>query len=126
MRRVQGQCGPPTQRPYDIHSGNAVESLVQLFSTASVQYVPSWSKDMVALLRKVRPPGARAGPGPCPEGGWRAVSLPSSRQPVGRLAVLQQPRRSEAGSGLGHGAVPSSQPHGLVLGRWSPSCRRAR
>ncbi|XP_015445651.1 serine/threonine-protein kinase 32C [Pteropus alecto] len=40
-------------RPYDIHSGNAVESLVQLFSTASVQYVPSWSKDMVALLRKL-------------------------------------------------------------------------
>lgn len=65
---MQGQCGPPTQRPYDIHSGNAVESLVQLFSTASVQYVPSWSKDMVALLRKVKPPGARAGPGPLSRG----------------------------------------------------------
>ncbi|CAO2583722.1 Serine/threonine-protein kinase 32C [Lemmus lemmus] len=40
-------------RPYDIHSNNAVESLVQLFSTVSVQYVPTWSKEMVALLRKV-------------------------------------------------------------------------
>ncbi|XP_077933069.1 serine/threonine-protein kinase 32C isoform X2 [Halichoerus grypus] len=39
-------------RPYDIHSSNAVESLVQLFSTASVQYVPTWSKGMVGLLRK--------------------------------------------------------------------------
>lgn len=50
---------PPPQRPYDIHSSNAVESLVQLFSTVSVQYVPTWSKEMVALLRKVspRPPG---------------------------------------------------------------------
>lgn len=42
-----------TQRPYDIHSSNAVESLVQLFGTASVQYAPSWSKGTVALLRKV-------------------------------------------------------------------------
>ncbi|MEJ1273694.1 serine/threonine kinase 32C [Cricetulus griseus] len=41
------------QRPYDIHSSNAVESLVQLFSTVSVQYVPTWSKEMVALLRKL-------------------------------------------------------------------------
>ncbi|XP_061047684.1 serine/threonine-protein kinase 32C [Eubalaena glacialis] len=40
-------------RPYDIHSGNAAESLVQLFSTVSVQYVPTWSKEMVALLRKL-------------------------------------------------------------------------
>ncbi|KAM7074074.1 serine/threonine-protein kinase 32C isoform 2-T2 [Molossus nigricans] len=40
-------------RPYDIHSSDAVESLVQLFSTVSVQYVPSWSKEMVALLRKL-------------------------------------------------------------------------
>ncbi|EPY86979.1 serine/threonine-protein kinase 32C [Camelus ferus] len=39
-------------RPYDIHSSNAVDSLVQLFSTVSVQYVPTWSKEMVALLRK--------------------------------------------------------------------------
>nr|XP_060499015.1 serine/threonine-protein kinase 32C [Panthera onca] len=39
-------------RPYDVHSSNAVESLVQLFSTVSVQYVPTWSKEMVALLRK--------------------------------------------------------------------------
>lgn len=52
---------PPPQRPYDIHSSNAVESLVQLFSTASVQYVPSWSKEMVGLLRKVSP-SARGGP----------------------------------------------------------------
>lgn len=44
---------PCPQRPYDIHSSNAVESLVQLFSTVSVQYVPTWSKEMVALLRKV-------------------------------------------------------------------------
>ncbi|XP_072828242.1 serine/threonine-protein kinase 32C isoform X2 [Vicugna pacos] len=40
-------------RPYDIHSSNAVDSLVQLFSTVSVQYVPTWSKEMVALLRKL-------------------------------------------------------------------------
>ncbi|XP_004579790.2 serine/threonine-protein kinase 32C isoform X1 [Ochotona princeps] len=40
-------------RPYDIHSSNAVESLVQLFGTASVQYAPSWSKGTVALLRKL-------------------------------------------------------------------------
>lgn len=44
---------PCLQRPYDIHSSNAVESLVQLFSTVSVQYVPTWSKEMVALLRKL-------------------------------------------------------------------------
>ncbi|CAK6436025.1 unnamed protein product [Pipistrellus nathusii] len=40
-------------RPYDIHSSDTMESLVQLFSTVSVQYVPSWSKEMVALLRKL-------------------------------------------------------------------------
>ncbi|XP_038599972.1 serine/threonine-protein kinase 32C isoform X2 [Tachyglossus aculeatus] len=40
-------------RPYDIHSSNPVESLVQLFSTMSVQYVTTWSKEMVALLRKL-------------------------------------------------------------------------
>ncbi|KAB0354129.1 hypothetical protein FD755_023175 [Muntiacus reevesi] len=40
-------------RPYDIHSSSAVESLVQLFSTVSVQYVPAWSKETVALLRKL-------------------------------------------------------------------------
>jgi len=45
-------CFP--QRPYDIHSNNPVESLVQLFSTVSVQYSSTWSKEMVALLRKVR------------------------------------------------------------------------
>nr|XP_005908154.1 PREDICTED: serine/threonine-protein kinase 32C [Bos mutus] len=37
-------------RPYDIHSSSAVQSLVQLFSTVSVQYVPAWSKETVALL----------------------------------------------------------------------------
>lgn len=48
-------CSPasPAQRPYDIHSSSAAESLVQLFSTVSVQYVPAWSKETVALLRKV-------------------------------------------------------------------------
>ncbi|XP_053548567.1 serine/threonine-protein kinase 32C [Bombina bombina] len=40
-------------RPYDIHSNNAVESLVQLFSTVTVQYISVWSKDMIALLRKL-------------------------------------------------------------------------
>ncbi|OXB82532.1 UNVERIFIED_CONTAM: hypothetical protein H355_005787 [Colinus virginianus] len=40
-------------RPYDIHSNNPVESLVQLFSTVSVQYSSSWSKEMVSLLRKL-------------------------------------------------------------------------
>ena len=30
-----------------------MQSLVQLFSTVSVQYVPAWSKETVALLRKV-------------------------------------------------------------------------
>lgn len=42
------------QRPYDIHASNSVESLIQLFSTVSVQYSPTWPKDLVALLRKVR------------------------------------------------------------------------
>uniref|UniRef100_A0A8C5TYY2 Serine/threonine kinase 32C n=1 Tax=Malurus cyaneus samueli TaxID=2593467 RepID=A0A8C5TYY2_9PASS len=42
-------CG----RPYDIHSNNPVESLVQLFSTVSVQYSSAWSKEMIALLRKL-------------------------------------------------------------------------
>ncbi|CAJ0923623.1 unnamed protein product, partial [Ranitomeya imitator] len=40
-------------RPYDIHSSNPVETLVQLFSTITVQYSSVWSKDMIALLRKV-------------------------------------------------------------------------
>lgn len=43
-----------TQRPYDIHASNSVESLMQLFSTVSVQYSPAWPKDLVSLLRKVR------------------------------------------------------------------------
>lgn len=53
LGKVPGVVHPCPQRPYDIHSSNAVESLVQLFSTVSVQYVPTWSKEMVALLRKV-------------------------------------------------------------------------
>uniref|UniRef100_A0A663E8G6 Serine/threonine-protein kinase 32C n=2 Tax=Aquila chrysaetos chrysaetos TaxID=223781 RepID=A0A663E8G6_AQUCH len=40
-------------RPYDIHSNNPVESLVQLFSTVSVQYSSAWSKEIIALLRKL-------------------------------------------------------------------------
>ncbi|MEE6486472.1 hypothetical protein FKM82_014609 [Ascaphus truei] len=40
-------------RPYDIHSSNPVESLVQLFSTVTVQYSSVWSKDMIGLLRKL-------------------------------------------------------------------------
>lgn len=42
------------QRPYDIHASNSVESLIQLFSTVSVHYSPSWPKELVSLLRKVR------------------------------------------------------------------------
>ena len=41
------------QRPYDIHASNSVESLIQLFSTVSVQYSPAWPKNLVSLLRKV-------------------------------------------------------------------------
>uniref|UniRef100_A0A8C3AUD0 Serine/threonine kinase 32C n=1 Tax=Cyclopterus lumpus TaxID=8103 RepID=A0A8C3AUD0_CYCLU len=40
-------------RPYDIHASNSVESLIQLFSTVSVQYSPAWPKDLVSLLRKL-------------------------------------------------------------------------
>uniref|UniRef100_A0A3B4VCN2 non-specific serine/threonine protein kinase n=1 Tax=Seriola dumerili TaxID=41447 RepID=A0A3B4VCN2_SERDU len=40
-------------RPYDIHANNSVESLIQLFSTVSVQYSPAWPKDLVSLLRKL-------------------------------------------------------------------------
>ncbi|XP_069467519.1 serine/threonine-protein kinase 32C isoform X1 [Ambystoma mexicanum] len=40
-------------RPYDIHSTNPVETLLQLFSTVTVQYASVWSKDMIALLRKL-------------------------------------------------------------------------
>ncbi|KAA0718378.1 Serine/threonine-protein kinase 32C [Triplophysa tibetana] len=40
-------------RPYDIHSSNSVESLLQLFSTVSVQYSSAWHKDLVSLLRKL-------------------------------------------------------------------------
>lgn len=73
------------QRPYDIHSSNAVETLVQLFSTMSVQYVPSWSKEMVALLRKVSPPALCRGgqhlvptheSAPSPSGGPLSCSRP--------------------------------------------------
>ncbi|XP_028323487.1 serine/threonine-protein kinase 32C isoform X3 [Gouania willdenowi] len=40
-------------RPYDIHATNSVESLIQLFSTVSVQYSPAWPKDLVSLMRKL-------------------------------------------------------------------------
>ncbi|KAL2083557.1 hypothetical protein ACEWY4_021330 [Coilia grayii] len=40
-------------RPYEIHTSDSVESLLQLFSTVSVQYCPTWSKDLVSLLRKL-------------------------------------------------------------------------
>ncbi|KAJ0004938.1 hypothetical protein NQD34_011152 [Periophthalmus magnuspinnatus] len=40
-------------RPYDIHASNSVESLLQLFSTISVQYSPAWPKDLVSLMRKL-------------------------------------------------------------------------
>uniref|UniRef100_A0A3P9K829 Serine/threonine kinase 32C n=1 Tax=Oryzias latipes TaxID=8090 RepID=A0A3P9K829_ORYLA len=40
-------------RPYDIHASNSVESLIQLFSTVSVHYSPSWPKELVSLLRKL-------------------------------------------------------------------------
>ncbi|XP_043112041.1 serine/threonine-protein kinase 32C isoform X2 [Puntigrus tetrazona] len=40
-------------RPYDIHASNSVESLLQLFSTVSVQYSSSWHKDLISLLRKL-------------------------------------------------------------------------
>ncbi|XP_034079339.1 serine/threonine-protein kinase 32C isoform X2 [Gymnodraco acuticeps] len=40
-------------RPYDIHASNSVESLMQLFSTVSVQYSAAWPKDLVSLLRKL-------------------------------------------------------------------------
>ncbi|KAE8590254.1 hypothetical protein XENTR_v10017992 [Xenopus tropicalis] len=40
-------------RPYDIHSSSPVETLVQLFSTVTVQYSSVWSKDMTGLLRKL-------------------------------------------------------------------------
>ncbi|XP_072095871.1 serine/threonine-protein kinase 32C isoform X1 [Mobula birostris] len=40
-------------RPYDIHSSITVESLIQLFSTVSVQYSCTWTKEVVTLLRKL-------------------------------------------------------------------------
>ncbi|XP_060698381.1 serine/threonine-protein kinase 32C [Hemiscyllium ocellatum] len=40
-------------RPYDIHSSVTVESLIQLFSTVSVQYSSTWTKEVVTLLRKL-------------------------------------------------------------------------
>ncbi|XP_024001690.1 serine/threonine-protein kinase 32C-like, partial [Salvelinus sp. IW2-2015] len=39
-------------RPYEIHASNSVESLMQLFSTVSVQYNTAWPKDLVHLMRK--------------------------------------------------------------------------
>lgn len=60
---------------------------MQLFSTVSVQYVPTWSKETVALLRKVSPalPGARGprheglDPASCPRVG-------SAETPAGKAA----------------------------------------
>ncbi|XP_049620543.1 serine/threonine-protein kinase 32C [Suncus etruscus] len=40
-------------RPYDIQPSSSVDSLVQLFGTATVQYAPAWSRDTVVLLRKL-------------------------------------------------------------------------
>uniref|UniRef100_A0A8C8H5S5 Protein kinase domain-containing protein n=1 Tax=Oncorhynchus tshawytscha TaxID=74940 RepID=A0A8C8H5S5_ONCTS len=40
-------------RPYEIHASNSVESLMQLFSTVSVQYNTAWPKDLVHLMRKL-------------------------------------------------------------------------
>ncbi|KAJ8359868.1 hypothetical protein SKAU_G00163930 [Synaphobranchus kaupii] len=40
-------------RPYEIHASNSVESLMQLFSTVSVQYCPAWPKELISLLRKL-------------------------------------------------------------------------
>ncbi|CAB1343461.1 unnamed protein product [Coregonus sp. 'balchen'] len=40
-------------RPYEIHASNSVESLMQLFSTVSVQYNSTWPKDLVHLMRKL-------------------------------------------------------------------------
>lgn len=43
---------------------------MQLFSTVSVQYAPTWSKGMVALLRKVSPPPLHPKDGPHTRGAW--------------------------------------------------------
>ncbi|KAF3842510.1 hypothetical protein F7725_024461 [Dissostichus mawsoni] len=37
-------------RPYDIHASNSVESLMQLFSTVSVQYSAAWPKDLLLTV----------------------------------------------------------------------------
>lgn len=70
--RHQHSATSSAQRPYDIHSSDAMESLVQLFGTVSVQYVPSWSKEMVALLRKVSP-SPSTGPPDTRGVGYRAL-----------------------------------------------------
>uniref|UniRef100_A0A8C9SLW5 Serine/threonine kinase 32C n=1 Tax=Scleropages formosus TaxID=113540 RepID=A0A8C9SLW5_SCLFO len=41
------------QRPYEIHSTDPLDNLLQVYSTNSVYYCPTWSKDMVTLLRKL-------------------------------------------------------------------------
>lgn len=87
--RHQHSTASSAQRPYDIHSSDAVESLVQLFSTVSVQYVPSWSKETVALLRKVSPsqsagPQARGCSRPPTKGVWRGA--PGSQRHLGSLS----------------------------------------
>lgn len=109
--RVTGEacCSPasPAQRPYDIHSSSAVESLVQLFSTVSVQYVPAWSKETVALLRKVSARPARSA-------GWRTRG--AGRQPAA-------PGRGRRPARASWAACPS--PPGLLAwpGPGSLSCR---
>ncbi|XP_023676043.1 serine/threonine-protein kinase 32C-like [Paramormyrops kingsleyae] len=40
-------------RPYEIHSTDPLEDLMQVFSTVSVFYAPTWPKDLVTLLRKL-------------------------------------------------------------------------
>ncbi|KPP77015.1 serine/threonine-protein kinase 32C-like [Scleropages formosus] len=40
-------------RPYEIHSTDPLDNLLQVYSTNSVYYCPTWSKDMVTLLRKL-------------------------------------------------------------------------
>lgn len=110
-------CSPasPAQRPYDIHSSSAVQSLVQLFSTVSVQYVPAWSKETVALLRKVsarpaqsagRPDTRRCGGEGSPEREW------ARRGGLGGSAGL--------GGWAGHGGR-GGQTRGLGQAAWSVS-----
>ena len=49
---------------------------MQLFSTVSVQYVSAWSKEMVALLRKVSARPAQSAGRPDMEGVWGGTGSP--------------------------------------------------